>query len=357
MLWTRDREDRFEFYRLRYPDLNSELEQIDGFLSGQVDEDIEAELFSSASLNFSGALTLAEDDIVRIYYITKTDEGEERFELFTGFASTPSLSASSAETTGTLNLHSTLTVLQDDCFEATYQVAKGVNAISHASSIVSGCGLTVIAESSSAVTTEAKTFDASDSKLDIVKWLCEFASFSAPYTNEHGDVVLTSKTGTEGNLSPVYTFVDDEQSIMLGDVQIEREQSRVPNVVKLVYSSSSKTLTSTATNTSANSPFSLVNRGGRRVVHVETVSDVPGVSTSAQQSELDRLAKAELKKRTELAQSVTVKHAYTREYYLHQAVALDYRGAGISLTGRAVSRSIELEPGAMTTLRIKSGGE
>lgn len=350
--WTGDREGHFEYVRLKYPNLNKELDTLGQVTGGQVDEDIEAELFSSASFEFRGSLPTAEDDIVRVYYVVKQDGETARIVLFTGFASSPSLTASSAEESGRVDLLSMLAVLRDDCSQKVYQIKRDTNAIALAKTIAQDVGLTVTAEPSEALTTENKTFDAGTSKLEIVKWLCDFAKFAPPMTNEFGEIILTPQTESTG-LAPVYTFEDNSRSIILSDVQLENASGTTPNVVVAIFSGSSKTLVSEAVNSDPTSPISTVNRG-RRVVSVLNVSDIAGVSTAYQQASLDKVAADELAKLTAKLRMATVSHAYLPAYRLHQTVRLNYKGARIDLTGKAVSRSITLNAWGETSLKIKA---
>lgn len=68
-------------------------------------------------------------------------------------------------------------------------------------------------------------------------------------------------------MQPVMTFNDDERSILLPDVTVERDMYDIPNVVEVVYSEGvKKPISAIVKNTDDNSPVSISKRG-REIIH------------------------------------------------------------------------------------------
>jgi hypothetical protein len=330
----------------------SEKEALKVFTDGSIDEDLDSELCSSASLNYSRSPRIAVDDLIRIYYVVSEGKETERHALFTGIADRPTTTLSSRTENGSISLSSTLAVLKDELLDNTYSLLPGTSAVTRTIEIIKSYGLACASQApqDDPKTSETQTFEAGTSPLEVVKWLLDFAGYSPPATDGMGVVLLSKKIDRVDR--PWFTFRDDEQSIILSDVTVEAAMQTVPNVVKAVYSSSgANPLVATAENNDPNSPYSTVSRA-RRVVSKLDVSDVVGVSNAYKLQSLQKAADEELSKLSSVAKLVTFEHAW-RPYQLGQGLALEYSGAGLTESGVAIARSIKLTPSALTQTKIR----
>lgn len=315
---------------------------------GSIDEDLESPLFASATLHYAKRREVELDDVVRIYAL----DASGRHALFTGIASLPSETLNEAHVTGDIKLRSMLAVLEDDKCLSTFTVRKGTPALAAAVTIIADAGLQVSALDDSTVLNANKSFEAGTSWLEIATFLCDAAGFRAPHTDAYGVVQFARKT--DENTRPSVTFQDNETSIMLADVPLERSEDEVANVVVARLTGAS-TLSALAINDDAQHPYSTVARG-RKVVKYIDVAEVAGVSTAVRKAELQRLADEELAKITGNERIATITHAWI-PYALGSRIALKYALAKTDLSGIAISRSIQLEAGALTTVKVRYGGE
>ena len=143
-------------------------------------------------------------------------------------------------------------------------------------------------------------------------------------------------------MQPVYTFNDDNSSILYPEVTVSRDLYGVPNVVELVYSDDYRSLYSRAENHNENSPTSIENRG-RIVLYRETNPSFSGAPT---QEILDGLAQQTLESLSSLEYTVTYKHGYLPTVRVGDCVRLNYEAAGIrNVKAKVIKQSITLESG------------
>ena len=142
-------------------------------------------------------------------------------------------------------------------------------------------------------------------------------------------------------LQPVYTYNDDNSSILYPEVTMEHDIYGIPNVIEVVYSQNNKYFYARSVNDDTNSPLSTVNRG-REIISRVTDPDISGIPSQAMiQEYADRL----LKNSSTIEYSVSYTHAYcgTR---IGDCVRLNYRRAGLQdVKAKIVSQSIKCEPG------------
>ena len=144
-----------------------------------------------------------------------------------------------------------------------------------------------------------------------------------------------------GSLQPVWTYNDDNSSILYPDVTDERDLYGIPNVVEVVYSTDSGFLISRVENDDPESPISTVNRG-RVVLHRDSN---PSISGQATQEYLDEYAVQLLRNLSCLEHTITYKHAYC-PVRVGDCVLLNYERAGLKyVRAKVISQSIKCETG------------
>lgn len=86
--------------------------------------------------------------------------------------------------------------------------------------------------------------------------------------DEMGRILFAPKQKIE-SLQPVYTFNDDNSSILYPDIDMDHDIYGIPNVVEVVYSQGRYSYYARAVNDDINSPLSVHNRG-REIIYRET---------------------------------------------------------------------------------------
>lgn len=166
--------------------------------------------------------------------------------------------------------------------------------------------------------------------------------------DELGNISFATVQNIE-SMRPVWTYTDDNSSILYSDIQVDRDLYGIPNVVEAIYSSNTEIHYYRAVNDDPNSPTSTISRG-REIVYRTTD---PGFSTAvygkAADAMLKEFAEETLKTLSSLEYSVTYKHAYC-PVKVGDCITLNYTRAGLNnVKAKVISQSIECKPGCPVT--------
>jgi hypothetical protein len=162
--------------------------------------------------------------------------------------------------------------------------------------------------------------------------------------DELGRILFAPKQDT-ASLQPVWTYDDDNSSILYPELSMDHDLYMVPNVVEVVYSSGSDTLYARVENTDENSPTSIPNRG-REIVHRVTNPDLVGIPTTDQVKEY---AEQLLRNLSTIEYTITYSHGYC-PVRVNDCVRLNYSRAGINnIKAKVISQQIKCDTGCKVT--------
>ena len=163
------------------------------------------------------------------------------------------------------------------------------------------------------------------------------------YLDEMGRILFSPKQDT-ASLQSVWTYNDDNSSILSPDLDMDHDMYGIPNVVEVVYSSGSTYYHSEVVNDDPNSPISTVNRG-RRIVYREMNPDIGNPS----QEQIEIYANQLLRDLSTLEYTITYTHGYC-PVRVGDCVRLNYTRAGLTnIKAKVISQSIKCEPGCQVT--------
>lgn len=162
--------------------------------------------------------------------------------------------------------------------------------------------------------------------------------------DELGRILFQPKQDT-ASLQPVWTYTDDNSSILYPDITMDQDLYGIPNVVEVVYSNGNSCYYAKAVNDDSNSPISTVNRG-REIVYRETNPNLSGNPTENQiQEYADRL----LRELSTLECTVTYSHGYCPAR-LGDCVRLNYSRSGINgVKAKVISQTIDCKTSCKVT--------
>lgn len=147
------------------------------------------------------------------------------------------------------------------------------------------------------------------------------------------------------SLQPVWTYNDDNSSILHPEVSIDHDLYGIPNVVEVIYTNGSTQYYHREANEDENSPTSIQNRG-RKIIH--RVTD-PGFTGIPSKSEVEEYAKNLLRELSTIEYTITYTHGYC-PVRLGDCVRLNYTRAGLNnIKAKVISQSIKCEPGCPVT--------
>lgn len=338
--WLASMQQTFEYYIVD-PGTWNDVRRIDGVKASSISRDAEAETLGSATIDISESIG---ECYIRIYLVTIQDGVRERHPLGTFLVQTPASSFDGKVRAISMDAYTPLLELKENQPPIGYYIPKGENIMNAAYQLTREHVRAPVVKNENSTTLMydfiADTSDTWSSFLTdlIANAKCTFA------LDELGRILFAPKQDT-ASLQPVWTYDDDNSSILHPSVSMNHDLYGIPNVVEVIYSNGESTLHSRIVNDDSNSPISTVNRG-REIVYRVTDPDLIGAS---RQEEVDEYATRLLRELSALEYTVTYSHGYC-PVRPGDCVRLNYTRADlINVKAKVISQSIQCEPGCPVT--------
>ena len=158
--------------------------------------------------------------------------------------------------------------------------------------------------------------------------------------DELGRILFAPKQELE-SLQPVWTYDDDNSSILYPKISMDHDLYGIPNAVEVIYSDGISNYRAKVVNSDKNSPISTVNRG-REILHRVTNPEFAGDPSYAQ---LKLYAQQLLEDLSSIEYTISYTHGYC-PVRIGDCVRLNYTRAGMTnVKAKVISQSIKCEPG------------
>ena len=338
--WTKSMQQTFEHYTVD-PGTWRDVEKLNTVISTTITRDLETETLGSATIDVTDVLG---ECYVRSYLITIQNGIREKHPLGTHLVQTPSSSYDGKVRSVSMDAYTPLLELKENQPPIGYSLFKGVNIMDNAYNIVNEHVRAPVVKTSS----DDKLYNDFVANTDDT-WM----SFSRDLISnakkelaldELGRILFAPVQDIK-TLQPVWTYTDDNSSILYSDVSIDHDLYGIPNVVEVIYSSGSTSYYARVVNDDPNSPISTVRRG-REIVH-RVVN--PEMSAMPSKEQIDLYAKDTLKSLSTVQYTISYSHAYC-PVRLGDCVRLDYTRSGLNgVKAKVISQSIKCEPGCPVT--------
>lgn len=342
--WLASMQQTFEYYTVD-PGTWKDVKRIDTVRSCTISRDAETETLGSATLGITDSLG---ESYIRVYLITIQNGVKEKHPLGTFLMQTPSSSYDGKTRDVSVDAYTPLLELKENPPPIGYSRLKGDNIMNAAYQITrEKTRAPVVA----AVCSDTLYYDFVANTDDTwITFLSDLIA-NADYTfalDELGRILFAPNQDT-ASLQPIWTYTDDNSSILHPDITMNHDLYGVPNVVEVVYTSSTeynnKTHYARIVNDDPNSPISTVNRG-REIIYRDTKPSLNGEPT---ESMIQEYATKLLRDLSTLEYSVTYTHGYC-PVRLGDCVRLDYTRAGLkNIKAKVISQTIKCEPGCPVT--------
>ena len=338
--WLGTMQQTFEYYKVD-PGTWKDISKIENVISSSINRDGSAETLGSASINVNETLG---ECYIRIYLITIQNGVREKHPLGTFLVQTPSYSFDGKTKNITLDAYTPLLELKENYPPLGYSILKGENILNMAFRLVRENLRAPIYETTNGEVLHTNFVAATDDTW--MTFLSDLLS-NAKYKfglDELGRVLFLPDQDTR-SLQPVWTYTDDNSSILYPDLDIDHDLYGIPNVVEVIYSSGNQYYYGEAINDDSNSPISTVNRG-RRITHRVTNPSILGNPTQIQ---IQEYAEQLLREMSTLEYTITYKHGYC-PVRLGDCVRLNYKRAGLNgVKAKVISQTIDCVPGCPVT--------
>ena len=338
--WSSSMQQTYEYYVVD-PATWKETKLLDNVTSCTIDRDSEAETLGSATIDITESVG---ECYIRVYLVTIQNGITERHPLGTFLVQTPSSSFDGKVRTVSMDAYTPLLELKENPPPLGYSILKGANIMENAYQIVREHARAPV------VKTRCDTTLYSDFVANVedtwVSFLNDFIA-NAKYKfdlDEMGRILFAPEQETEA-LMPVWTYTDDNSSILYPDLSMDHDLYGVPNAVEVVYSKGGECYSARVVNDDPNSPTSTVSRG-RELLKRITNPDLSGDPTEKQ---IQIYAERMLKELSTVEYTISYTHGYcgTR---LGDCVRLNYSRAGLNnIKAKIISQSIKCEPGCKVT--------
>ena len=338
--WTASMQQSFEYYTVN-PDTWRDDKKIATVKTSSINRDSTVETLGSASLDVTESLG---ECYVRIYLKINQNGVEYREPLGTFLVQTPSTSFDGMVQKATVDAYTPLLELKENPPPLGYSIAKNENIMAMAYRLTQEQSRAPVIETSC---TETLYNDFVANTDDT--WIAYLSDLiaNAKYTfglDEMGRILFLPKQET-ASLQPIWTYNDDNSSIIQPTINLEHDIYGIPNVVEVLYSNGNGFYYAKAVNKDENSPISTVNRG-REITHRVKNPDLNGYAT---QRQIDEYAERVLREMSSLEYTVTYTHGYC-PVRIGDCVRLNYEKADlVNVKAKVISQSIKCEPGCLVT--------
>lgn len=338
--WTASMQQVFEFYIVD-PNTWMDKKLISDVKSCTINRDTKAETLGSATFDIAD---LVGECYIRVYLVASQNGVKEKFPLGTFIVQTPSTNFDGKVQGISMDAYTPLLELKESPPPLGYSLLEGENIMDMAYKLTrehvrapvvpTTCDTTLFTDFVS---------DPSDTWITFISDLIANAKFIFSL-DEMGRILFSPKQDT-ASLQPVWTYNDDNSSILYPEITLDRDLYGIPNVVEVIYSNGAGHYYARVVNDDSNSPISTVSRG-REIIHRVTDPDLIGDPT---ENQIQEYAERLLRELSALEYTVTYTHGYcpVRE---GDCVRLNYKRAGITdVKARVISQSIKCEPGCQVT--------
>ena len=338
--WLSSMQQTFEYYIVD-PKTWKDIELIDTVKSSTIQRDAEAETLGSATIDMTESVG---ESYIRIYLITIQNGLRERHPLGTFLVQTPSLSFNGRLQNISVDAYTPLIELKESPPPLGYSILKNSNVMDFAYRLARERARAPVVKTE-CDTLLAMNFTAStdDTWLTFLSDLIANAKYNFAL-DEMGRILLSPYQDT-ASLQPVWTYNDDNSSILYPEISVDRDLYGIPNVVEVIHSNGAGYYFVRAVNDDPNSVTSTVSRG-REIIHRVNNPDLVGKPT---ESQVKDYANQLLRELSVLEYTVTYTHGYC-PVRLGDCVRLNYARAGITnIKAKVISQTIKCEPGCPVT--------
>ena len=334
--WSLSMQQTFEYYIVD-PGTWKDSKRVDNVKSCTITRDSGAETLGSASFN---VVDLLGECYIRVYLVTIQNGIKEKWPLGTFLVQTPSSTFDGKSRNVTMDAYTPLLELKENPTPLGYYISKKKNIIETAYMIVREHVRAPVVKTS-CPTNLFYDFVANtdDTWLSYISDLIANAEYKFDL-DDLGRILFAPDQDT-ASLQPVFTYNDDNSSILCPDLSCTHDIFGVPNVVEVIYSDDTHLLYSKAINDDPSSPTSVPSRG--RVITERSIN--PDLGGIPNQTLLDKYANDLLKELSSIEYTVSYSHGYC-PVRVGDCVRINYTRSGFNnVKAKVVSQTIDCKTG------------
>lgn len=347
--WTKSMKQTFEYYIVD-PATWTDVSKCEFITASTVKRDLKQDTLGSASIDTAEDIPEA---YVRIYLVTEQKSIEEHFCLGTFLCQTPSTSFDGRVKKMSVDAYTPLTELKEKYPPVGYFLAKGTNILDVAYRVTSeNVRAPVVDTNASRTLSDNFVSELDDTWFTFLTDLLACAGYRFDL-DDYNQILLAPEQDLN-SMNPIWTYNDDNSSILFPDVSHDRDLYGIPNMLEVIYSTDHHVFVAKAVNNDRNSPISTVNRG-RQVVSRITDPEIVGApeksktmtseEIAAFQTVLNNYARQALRDMSSFEYTLTYSHGYN-PVRPGDCVLFNYTRAGLNnIKAKVISQSISCTTG------------
>lgn len=342
--WLASMQQTFEYYVVD-PATWKDVRLLNNVKSCTINRDSEAETLGSATIDVMESVG---ECYIRVYLVTIQNGIKERHPLGTYLVQTPSSSFNGRIRDVSMDAYTPLLELKEKMPPIGYLTREGENTMDVVYRLTRENVRAPVVKTISECTLPSDFLsETNETWLSYLRAMMAQSDVTVYSYNldEMGRIIFTPHQRTE-TMQPIWTYDDNNSSILYPDITMNHDLYGIPNVVEVVYSSADMYYHTEVVNDDSNSPTSIQARG-RRIVHRVTDPNIPGTLSdkSVMKYYVDKYAEDLLKSMSSVEYTVTYSHGYC-PVRVGDCVRLNYSRAGITnIKAKVISQSINCTPG------------
>lgn len=332
--WAKSMQRSYEYYVVD-PGTWKDVKKLNNVISCTIDRDSDSDTKGSATIELSNSVG---ECYIRTYLITVQNGVKEKHPLGTHLIQTPSSSFDGRLRTVSADAYTPLIELKENNPPIGYFIRKRENVMDMAYRLTSeNLRAPVVKPTDPTLLFYDFVAQTDDTWLTFNTDLINYAKYD--YSIDELGRVLFSPIQDATMLQPVWTYNDDNSSILYSDIDLEHDLYGVPNIVEILYSDGSDTYYYKLVNDDPNSPTSTIARG-REIVHKETNPSMIGDPT---EGNVKNYAELLLKQLSTLEYTITYTHGYC-PVRIGDCVRLNYTRAGLTdIKAKVIRQNIKCD--------------
>ena len=346
--WREAMQQTYEYYVVD-PETWRDNKLLRTVTSSSITRDSDTDTLGSATIDIADTVG---DCYIRKYLVVIQNGVTEKVPLGVFLMQTPSSNFDGKNREVSVDAYTPLIELKEGLPPIGYFVPKGENIMDTAYRLVrENVRAPVVWIEGSCPDTLSNNFVANtdDNWLVFVRDLINEAKYTFDL-DEMGRILFIPKKDIE-SMQAVWTYSDDEMSILCPEITMEHDLYDVPNVVEVTYSSDNAYYHVTVENNDPNSPVSTVNRG-RKITRRFVNPSFPGGNEPTERY-VREYAETLLKELSTVEYTISYTHGYcpTR---VGDCIRFDYSRAGLTdIKAKVISQNIKCTPGCQVSEKAK----
>lgn len=338
--WLESMQRTYEYYVVD-PGTWKDIRKITNVKSCTISRDEEADTRGSATIDVTESIG---ECYIRVYMVTIQNGVTEKHPLGTFLVQTPSSSYNGRVKSVTMDAYTPLMELKENQPPLGYSILRGENIMDYSYNLArENARAPVVKTNCSDKLFNDFVATPQDTWLSYISDLATNAKYKLDL-DELGRILFAPKQDI-ASLQPVWTYTDDNCSILYPEVTMNHDLYGIPNVVEVLYSSATDHYYARVVNDDPNSPISTVSRG-REIVYRVSDPDLIGDPTEDQIHEYAEQLLRDLS-------SIEYRIAYTHGYCpvrVGDCVRFDYKLAGLTnIKAKVTSQNIKCTPDCSVT--------